>query len=269
VGNQAGTWILGIVSTVSAVGAWNRAETLGIRLQDATVKTAEMLIPTLVERREAGDHEGHDRALMVSVRYAATGMLLIAAVGGGASVGVMNVFGPGFSSAATALALLLVAESMFIVTTLLGVSIMAAGDPWRVSIVSSVRSVTIVASSIFLSLSFGVTGAALAMCIGTGIALALFLVLAQRVLSGSIRRFVSTRWLIASAIAYSCGFLAARLLDNTLDGHSGTVVALAAGCVVYVSAFVGLGGIDETDRERLRMVTGRLRRRGAAERSVS
>lgn len=268
VGDQAGTWILGTVSTVSAVGAWNRAATLGTRLQDAAVKTTEVLIPTLVERREAGDHEGHDRALMVSVRYAATGMLLVAAAGGGASVGVMSIFGPGFSSAATALALLFVAESMHIVTSLLGVSIMAAGDPWRVSIVSSVSTVTIVASSIFLSLSLGVTGAALAMCIGTGIALAIYLVLAQRVLSGSIRRFLSTRWLIASAIAYSGSFLAARLLDDTLDGHAGTAVALVAGCVIYVSAFVGLGGMDETDRERLKMLVERLRRRGAAERSV-
>jgi hypothetical protein len=38
--------------------------------------------------------------------------------------------------------------------------------------------------------------------------------------------------------------------------------------VIYVSAFVGLGGMDETDRERLKMLVERLRRRGAAERSV-
>ncbi len=104
---EAGTWILGLFSSVAAVGAWNIAWTLGKRTLDLNIRLAEMLFPTLVQRWAAEDRHGFQRALTDSTRYVVTVMLLPAAVAGGAADGVMGLFGPGFSQASGALVLLL------------------------------------------------------------------------------------------------------------------------------------------------------------------
>ncbi len=91
---EAGTWILGLFSTVAAVGAWNVAWTMGKRTLDLNIRLAEMLFPTLVQRWADDDRHGFQRALTDSTRYVVTVMLLPAAVAGGAADGVMQVFRP-------------------------------------------------------------------------------------------------------------------------------------------------------------------------------
>jgi O-antigen/teichoic acid export membrane protein len=84
---EAGTWILGLFSSVAAVGAWNIAWTVGKRTLDLNIRLAEMLFPTLVQRWADEDRHGFQRALTDSTRYVVTVMLLPAAVAGGATVG--------------------------------------------------------------------------------------------------------------------------------------------------------------------------------------
>jgi hypothetical protein len=55
---ESGTLILGVTASVPAVGAWSRAWMLARRLLDPTWRIAEMLFPTLVERRSSEDHAG-------------------------------------------------------------------------------------------------------------------------------------------------------------------------------------------------------------------
>ncbi len=105
--NEVATWTLGIQGSLAAVGAYNRAQTLTRRLGEIDYRITGMLLPTMVERRALEDRSGFDRALVDTVRYVAIFLLLPAAVGGGAAYGVMAIFGPGFSPAADALALLL------------------------------------------------------------------------------------------------------------------------------------------------------------------
>ena len=105
---QAGIWALGIVAPTAVVGAYSRAFSLPNRLQQASLRITEVLYPTLVGRHSEGDRHGFDRALIDSMRYEVIGLLLIGAALGGAAHSVLNVFGPGFSQAAPALALLAV-----------------------------------------------------------------------------------------------------------------------------------------------------------------
>ena len=70
-------------------------------------RVIESLLPTLVERRGGEDDAGWDRALVDSMRYTATAMLLPAAAGAGAATGLMDLFGPGFSQGSDALAIAL------------------------------------------------------------------------------------------------------------------------------------------------------------------
>ena len=98
--NQAGTWILGVVASVASVGAWNRALMVGQRLLEVRHRIAEVLLPTLVERRQASDGPGYDLALIDSLRYATVALMLPAAVLSGAAHSIMDLFGAGFSRAA-------------------------------------------------------------------------------------------------------------------------------------------------------------------------
>ena len=122
----SGTWILGVTSSVNAVGAYSRAWNLASRFTELNWRITEMLLPTLVQHRHAGDTERFNRVLIDSLRYAAFGMLLPAAVGGGASEAVMHIFGTGFATAATALRWLLFIPLLQTLTAIQGTALMAS-----------------------------------------------------------------------------------------------------------------------------------------------
>src|SRR5262249_42984821 len=48
ISDQVGTWVLGAVGSLAAVGAWNRAWALAQRFVDLNYRLAEMVFPTLV-----------------------------------------------------------------------------------------------------------------------------------------------------------------------------------------------------------------------------
>jgi O-antigen/teichoic acid export membrane protein len=108
VSNDAATWILGAVAPLSAVGAYSRSWMLVQRLRDVNLRISESLFPTLVERYSSGDRSGFDRAIIDTGRMVSILMLLPAAAAGGAAVGIMKVFGPGFDQGADAFAILMV-----------------------------------------------------------------------------------------------------------------------------------------------------------------
>lgn len=261
---EAGTWILGFTSNLAAVGAWNRARQLGDRLKEGTIRLNEALLPTLVERRNQGDDHGHDRAWADSVRYGLAGMLLVAAVGGGAGEGVMNVFGPGFSQGATALALILVYQALQAVDSMHITALYAANRPWLTTVASTVGMVVGLAVAIPLSMVEGVTGPAVGLVLG--------IFASTCVMHGSVRRMLITplselwppRQMMAIAVAYASGFAAAYAVDRALDGHVGTLIALSAGTVAYVAGFLLPGGLGERDRDRIRGIRERIAARGAA-----
>ncbi|MFN8123139.1 MAG: polysaccharide biosynthesis C-terminal domain-containing protein [Thermoleophilia bacterium] len=261
---EAGTWILGFTSNLAAVGAWNRARQLGDRLKEGTIRLNEALLPTLVERRNQGDDEGHDRAWADSVRYGLAGMLLVASVGGGAGEGVMNIFGPGFSQGATALALILVYQALQAVDSMHITALYAANRPWLTTVASTVGMVVGLAVAIPMSMVEGVTGPAIGLVLG--------IFSSTCVMHGSVRRMLSTplselwppRQMFSIAVGYAAGFLTAYAVDQSLGGHLGTLAALAAGTVAYVIGFVLPGGLGERDRDRIRSIRERIAARGAA-----
>lgn len=261
---EAGTWILGFTSSLTAVGAWNRARQLGDRLKEGTIRLNEALLPTLVERRNQGDDHGHDRAWADSVRYGLAGMLLVAAVGGGAGEGVMNVFGPGFSQGATALALILVYQALQAVDSMHITALYAADRPLLTTVASTVGMVVGLAVAIPMSIVEGVTGPALGLVLGIFASTCVMHGAVRRMLSSPLSQLWPGRQMIAIAVAYGAGFMSAYAVDHSLDGHLGTLVALAAGTVVYVGGFLLSGGLGERDRDRIRGIRARFASRGAA-----
>jgi len=248
----SGTWILGATTSVSAVGAYSRAWTFATRLTELNWRITEMLLPTLVRHRHAGDTDAFDRILGDSLRYAAFGMLLPAAVGGGAAEGIMHVFGAGFESASNALRLLLLVPLLQTLTAIQGTALMAYDRPLLTALAQVVRFAVTLAAGIVLSVSLGMTGMALAMAGGAAVSFAAYLAILRFSLGFAMPALLHARQLLGFSAAYACGFLTAHTLEHELSGILGLSAALLAGSAAYVGVGVAVAGTTQTDRARLR-----------------
>jgi O-antigen/teichoic acid export membrane protein len=123
------------------------------------------------------------------------------------------------------------------------------------------RTVLVLALAIPLGLAFDLTGVAAGYAIGFLADVALRSVIAARYLHQPLHALWSRREMAAVVAAYALGFLAARLVDDALGGHLGTLVALTAGSLAFAAAFVVGGGINRRDRNRLQEMLARRRAR--------
>jgi O-antigen/teichoic acid export membrane protein len=260
VSSQIGTWVLGALVPVAAVGAYSRAQMLSQRLTEVQTRVSEVLFPTLVERRRRDDHAGFDRAVVDSLRYVSAGLLLPAAAGGGAALGVMSLFGDGFSDAAGALTLLLLIPALASMSGIQGQVLIAGDRPLMSTTVSVTRMTLTLGLTVPLTLSLGVTGAALAFVLGYALSVTWLQALTRRDLSQPFRDLWTVRQLVGLPIAYAAGYVAARLVDHALPRPAGLPLALAAGASAFATALVAVGGLSERDRERMAAVRARFRR---------
>jgi O-antigen/teichoic acid export membrane protein len=250
ISDQVGTWVLGAVGSLAAVGAWNRAWALSQRFIELNYRLAEMVFPTLVERHVDDDRAGFDRALMDSIRYIAVGMLLPAAAGGGAAAGIMGLFGPGFERASTALAIVLVLPAIAAMSNIQVDALLAVGRPVATTALSATRLAATVPLTIVLSLSMGVTGTALGVTLGFAVQLGVQVVVLRAHLSQPILHLWPVRQLTGLVLAYAGAFAAAHLLDNAIPGAAGLLAGLVAGALVYALALLVIGGMLPRDRAR-------------------
>ncbi len=261
VANETGTWVLGIISSISVVGAYNRAWLLGRRFMELNWRISEMLFPTLIERRARGDRHGFDRALVDTVRYCAVGMLWPAAAGGGAAVGVMRIFGPGFASVSNALIVVLTMPAVATISSLQRHALMALDRPGLTSWSAGLRMAVTVLASIGLSLLIGPLGTAIAVILGFLADSAFMWHVTRRHLATPLHRLWPPVQVLALVAAYAAGFGAAHLSYTAVGGYSGLALALLAGSLAYAICFGLLGGIDARDRARARDIATRIRAR--------
>lgn len=255
---EAGTWILGLVSSVAAVGAWNVAWTMGKRTLDLNFRLAEMLFPTLVERWAAEERAGFQRALTDSTRYVMTAMLLPAAAAGGAADGVMNLFGPGFSQASGALVLLLLVPALATTLIFQTQALLAVDRPTLTSVLAIARLVVTLASSVALTNAFGITGTATAVVLGFLVQLTAQLRFVIRDFETSVFRYWPPRQMLALIPAYLAGFGLARTLDQSIVQPAGLLAGLLAGAAAYAACVLVIGGVLPRDRELGTSIAERL-----------
>ena len=213
-----------------------------------------MLFPTVVERSAAGDRAGADRALIDSTRYLAAALLLAASVGGGASAGVMRLYGPGFPAAADALTLLLLLPVLTGVAGVQSLALAAEDRPGTASLVAVARLTVVAALTIALTSAMGITGAALAIVAGYAGSIVVLHVLGRRHLSTPLSTGWPPREAGALVGAYVCGFVVSRLLDRLVAWPAGLVAALTLGALAFAAGLAGFGGLNTRDRARLRAV---------------
>ncbi|HEY2537788.1 MAG TPA: polysaccharide biosynthesis C-terminal domain-containing protein [Solirubrobacteraceae bacterium] len=249
---QAGIWALGIVAPVTLVGAYSRAQNVPQRLQQATNRITEVLYPTLVGRHTAGDGDGFDRALIDSIRYEMVGMLLIAAVIGGAANSVLEIFGPGFSRAAPALALLMLFPALASVTATQTQALWATNQPGRTSVIAIIRLTVTIALLVVLTPKIDIIGPAIALLAGYLLVIALSGLALRVFMARPLRATWPLRERFALVAAYVAGFAAAHGVEQMVSSAViGLLPCLFAGTLAYVAVLVACGGVNSRDRHRL------------------
>jgi O-antigen/teichoic acid export membrane protein len=257
---QGGIWVLGALAPVAVIGAYSRAQMIPQRLQQASMRISEVLYPTLVERHQEGDGHGFDRALVDSIRYEAIGMLLIAATIGGAARSVLQIFGPGFARASTALALLALFPALASVTVTQTQALWATDRPGITSVIAGARAAVTLGLLVLLTPPLGIDGPAISLLAGYVVVIAL----SGLALSSALERPLRTTWSMRERFAlvgsYAAAFLAAHVVERALAWPAALPLGLACGTLVFVPVFVLAGGVNERDRRRLEDALGMLRR---------
>jgi O-antigen/teichoic acid export membrane protein len=257
--NEAGTWILGAASSVATVGAYNRAWSMSQRFLEVNFRITEMLFPTLVERHDAEDHEGFDRALVDSIRYVTVVLLLPAAAAGGAAKGIMSLYGAGFTRGSTALAILLVLPAFLTTASMQTHALLAVNRPLATTAVSLARAAVTVGSGIALSLWLGISGMALAIALGGAVQLVLQYRATRSHIITPLLQLWPARQLLGLTIAYAGGFAASYGLDRIVPEPVGLILGLAGGAVAYGATLLLVGGLNPRDRERAGKLLRQLR----------
>jgi O-antigen/teichoic acid export membrane protein len=185
-------------------------------------------------------------------------MMLPAAVGGGAAMGIMELFGPGFTRASTALAVVLVVPAIATMSTIQVDALLAVGRPLATTALSGARLAATVPLTVGLTLTMGVTGTALGIALGVGVQLAVQVGVLRAHLSQPMLTLWPVRQLLALVLAYGGGFAVARVLDSVIPGIVGLLVSMAAGTVAYALCLMLVGGLLPRDRDRASAVVRRV-----------
>jgi O-antigen/teichoic acid export membrane protein len=249
---EIGTWSLGALASVPAVGAYNRAWMLARRALDLHLRLTEMLFPTLVERRLRADWVGFDRALIDSLRYVSVILLLPAAVAGGAAHGILAVFGPGFGLASGAFPLLMLVPAFAGMSGALALALLAHDRPTATTVSFLVGAALTAPAVLLLTAAMGVTGTALGMVIGSLGQLVCQTWMSRPYVSGSFWQLWPRRQIGALALAYASGFLVARAMDPGSAQVLRLGSDLVAASIAYLAVLVLVGGVLPRDRERAR-----------------
>ena len=269
ISQQGGVWAIGMVAPAAVVGAYSRALVIPRNVQQASMRITEVLFPTLVGRRARGDGHGFDRALVDSIRYEVFGMLLLAAALGGCAHTVLEIFGPGFDQAASALALLLLFPVLASATVTQTQALWAADRPGLTSVISLLRLVLTVGLLVVLTPRMTMVGPALALLAGFLLVVVLSGIALRRHMARPLRATWPRRERLALLLAYGAGFGAARAVESVTGSIAALPLCLGAGSVAYCAVLVLCGGLNQRDRERLGELAGRLRARLAERRAGS
>jgi O-antigen/teichoic acid export membrane protein len=259
VSQQVGIWAIGIVSPLALVGAYSRAQTIPDRLQQVNFRIVEVLYPTLVSRRAKGDGEGFDRALLDTIRYGLTGLLLIAAVCGGGAHAILTLFGPGFARAAPAFVLLIAYPALSCLSAAQTQALLSVDRPGLTSIMAFGRLVVTVGLTVALTPRIGIVGPAIGLLAGYLFETVWKSVKLRPFLNRSLHATWPLRQRLALIAAYVCGFGATRAIERSMPSLGGLLLSLAAGTLAYAAALLIGGGFCDRDRDRLTKILAMAR----------
>jgi O-antigen/teichoic acid export membrane protein len=255
---------LGIVAPISVVGSYSRAWGISARFVEVNWRLAEIVFPALVAHHANDDRGAFERVYVTALRYATILLVGLAAVAGGAATAIMAVFGAGFESASTALAITLVVPCTTTLATLQASGLLALGFPGATSKVAIASSAVVLVGTGLLAKPLGATGPALAMVIGSVVAIIAGYLITRRHLRPPFRELWPYRQRVSLVVAYAAAFLAGKAMTSLVTGAVGAVPALTVAGLTYCLVILAGGGFMAEDQERFHRLLHKLRRRSGA-----
>lgn len=261
---QSAIWIIGGTQSIGAVGAYSRAASVAVRLDDAAFRLNEVLLPQMMKQRLAGDEATSTYTIERTTRRVSVALGLIVASVGGAAHGVLELFGPGFSTAAHALTLLLVAHTAAVLSLVWNQPFIAADRPGLVSWITASRGLIVIPCMFVAAQRWGITAVALVWASAYVIEAIAKIAWARRTVLVGARSGVPLRFGTRIVVTAGVGYAAALGIDRSLGGPLGTLTALVGGGAAYVLAAIGTRALGGDDVRRVvvvskRLITGRRR----------
>jgi O-antigen/teichoic acid export membrane protein len=254
--SQAAIWIIGATQSPALVGAYSRASTLSIRLEEAGFRAIEITYPELVRSHDERDGERFNAVLHQALRPMLLGLSLFVAVVAGASHGIMEVFGDGFDEAAPALALLVLAVSLYACAIIVSSMLPAMDRPGLAARITVIRSLTLIGALFPAAAMGGITAAAAVTALWAGLGLIAHWMISRRV--AATHGYVIERpWRYRLLLPMAACTAVARVIDSSGSGFIRLVFASAAATMVFVMIAVM---VREIPREWVIKVRGMLTR---------
>jgi O-antigen/teichoic acid export membrane protein len=264
----ADTAVLGAHEPLDAIGAYNRAYGLYVRLGQIPVSLSRLYFPTMSSLHHRGDVAGMARLHRLATRYLLLALAPLATWLAACAPQVLAVFGPGFEQGATALGVLVFVAVLDCVGRPAGGTLWAADRPGVVSIVYACVAAVNVVLCVLLVPDHGLTGAAVANLAGWLVAaVALPLLAAPEVARPRLAMFDAG---YLARLAAACGVVAAvavplRSLDGALAWQAlASGPALLAGLVLFRPLARSDGQTVERALDAARLESPRLRRAARA-----
>jgi membrane protein EpsK len=253
---QAPLWFVAGATTPAQLGAYSRASTMAQRLDEAAYRINEMLFPDLVRMHLVGDREAFIGTLRRTLRLALVGLLLAAALAGGAAEPLMGIFGEGFASGAGAFTFLVLAHVCFVASSMVGAAYNSFGKPHLNSAFSVIRFAVGLAL-LALLVTEGITAASFGLFVGYFIELVVRTALVRRILDLPAAA-IELSEVARLVVAYLAAFVGSRLvLEVVPSGLVGLMLALPVGALVFVGLTLATHLIDPDERNA---IIGRVRR---------
>jgi O-antigen/teichoic acid export membrane protein len=244
------------------VGAYSRASTMAVRLNEAGFRINEMLFPDLVRYKVGDDMAGFAATLKRVVRLALIGLALIGSIAGGAAEAVMGIFGDGFSSAAGALTLLVLVHVCYMSASVIGSGFNALGRPYLNSMCSAIRFFVGLSLVVILTSRYGVTAAAGGLLVGYVVEVGARVFWFHRLLGGQHGWLIDGRDVFGLVVSYGATFGVIRLLSLPLGhGPLSIVVGTVVGALMFLAVSSATGLLDQQDRVMVGGAFNKVRRR--------
>ena len=178
--------------------------------------------------------DGFDRALIDSIRYEVFGMLLLAAIIGGAAHPILTLFGSGFARASDALVLLALFPALAAVSVTQTQALWSTDRPGRTSLIALVRLLVTIALLIVLTPSMGIVGPAIALLAGYVVVILLSGLALRPVLARPLRSTWPLRERFALFASYALALGASALVAHLVPSVAGLPLCLGSGTAAYL-----------------------------------
>lgn len=256
------TFILSLIGTATDVGIYSAALRTTLLLNLLAMSVTALAAPAISEHFHHGRRDEFRLTILTLTRWCLTLTLPIVLGVYFAAREVLALWGHGFESGVPALVILTISQAMFVISSLLGASLLMTGRQYLEVVNTVAVAFCGITGNFLLTPRYGITGTAVSMLLAQLLALIMRsievrIILEIRPAPVEWAKPVLALLLTAAAILPFASFAEASLTPDSLARNLAFIVAAFATIALLYSTFLYLLGIERTDVATWREITAR------------